>query len=183
VKYLLTVNCNVLPNNKKLVDHKPHQTQWWNPKLRNRISLLTVANSSCRKLQAFQLKIFGCTEADPCHISNCNRLIFRHVYWVVRKCKRREICCCKHDCAVGWERSSDQIYRAVLILATDRSAIYGRRLKLTYKFERRAMCCIWPSISVYFINGHDPFSSSVLEKVLICVLIVKVWSVRISRIL
>jgi len=40
----------------------------------------TSSVASCRKLQAFPFKKYRCPEADPCHISNGNRLIFRHVY-------------------------------------------------------------------------------------------------------
>jgi len=40
----------------------------------------SVANTSCIKLRAFQLKNYGCPEANPCNISNANRFIFRRLY-------------------------------------------------------------------------------------------------------
>jgi len=44
------------------------------------------------------------------------------------------------------------------------------------------MCCIWPSIRLYLINYHDAISRSTLEDALICVLLVKVRLVQVSRI-
>ena len=82
----------------------------------------------------------------------------------------------------GGESSSAHIGRAALIPARDSSSKYGRRVKLTYKIRRTATCCIWPIISLYVINDHDACRST-LEEVLICGLIVNVWSVRVSRIL
>jgi len=85
VKYILTINGNVLPYNTKLVDHKPHHTPRSNTMIEPKMAVWhqftdSGANTSCRKLQAFPLKKYRYRVADPCHISNGNRLIFRHVY-------------------------------------------------------------------------------------------------------
>jgi len=60
VKYIFTVNGNVLPNNTNLVDHKPHHTprsKTMEPKMAvSRQFTDSVANTSCRKLQAFPFK-------------------------------------------------------------------------------------------------------------------------------
>jgi hypothetical protein len=44
----------------------------------------SVANTSRRKLLAFPLKSYPCPEADPRKISKANRLVFHHVYLVVK---------------------------------------------------------------------------------------------------
>jgi len=76
VKYLLTINGNVLPNNPKLVQHKSHHTHtittWTTPKIAEmRWYTDSVANTSCRKLGAFPLKNYRCPEANPFQYFEC----------------------------------------------------------------------------------------------------------------
>jgi len=61
VKYLLTVNGNVFPNNSKLVDHKLHHTHipatLREPKMAEPGNVIhSVANTSSRKFLAFPFK-------------------------------------------------------------------------------------------------------------------------------